>query len=392
MTLMLASVASQAEAEIVWAGGADIIDLKDPAKGAFGALDPGAAAEIVRLVGKRKPVSAAAGTALGAPGKVLDAIGAMAAAGVDYVKIAFSRDSAGADCVRALGQHTKGAKLVGILLADREPDFGILALMAEHGFSGAMLDTSHKGAGRLIDHLGIAALDEFVSRCREFGLMSGLAGSLEAPDVPRLLPLRPDYLGFRGSLCHKKDREEAIDPAAVRLIRDLIPPGAGSLGGLSQPGVDWRLALGRGYSSAGENAAETDRVFVHDLVLPCEIGAYDFERGRLQDVRFNIDVDVRRCSGRHDDMRGVFSYDLIIDAIKIILGKGHIDLIETLASRIADDVLRHPGVVRVWVRVEKLDVVRGTVGIEIKRERAAALAAAGERVPAVPGNAARRLS
>ena len=62
MTLMLASVSNPAEAEAVWAGGADIIDLKDPAKGALGALDADVAAGIVRSVGKRKPVSAAAGT------------------------------------------------------------------------------------------------------------------------------------------------------------------------------------------------------------------------------------------------------------------------------------------------------------------------------------------
>ena len=74
---------------------------------------------------------------------------------------------------------------------------------------------------------------------------------------------------------------------------------------------------------------------------------------------------------RFDDMRGVFSYDIIIDSIKIILGRGHVDLIETLASGIADEILRYPCVARVSVRIEKLDVVRGTVGIEIKRERAA---------------------
>jgi hypothetical protein len=40
------------------------------------------------------------------------------------------------------------------------------------------------------------------------------------------------------------------------------------------------------------------------------------------------------------------------------------------------------------VRIEKLDVVRGTVGVEIKRERKAEQAAAGTRLPARPGNAA----
>jgi len=74
--------------------------------------------------------------------------------------------------------------------------------MANNGFTGAMLDTAKKGAGRLLNHMDIAALDGFIGHCRENRLMAGLAGSLEAPDVPRLLPLEPDYLGFRGSLCH----------------------------------------------------------------------------------------------------------------------------------------------------------------------------------------------
>jgi (5-formylfuran-3-yl)methyl phosphate synthase len=105
-------------------------------------------------------------------------------------------------------------------------------------------------------------------------------------------------------------------------------------------------------------------------------------------VRFNIDVDIQRFEHEFDDMRGVFSYDLIIDAIKIILGRGHIELLETLANGIADEILRYPCAVRVRVRVEKLDVVRGAVGIEIKRERTAGDAGAGGVVPLFPGNAA----
>ena len=368
MTLMLASVTNPAEAEAVWVGGADIIDLKDPAKGALGALDADVVAGIVRSVGKRKPVSAAAGASLGAPAAAVDAVAAIAATGVDYVKVGFSPDKAGADCVRALGPHASNTKLVGVLFADCAPDLGMLALMAKNGFTGAMLDTAKKGAGRLLDHMDVAALDRFIDRCRENGLTSGLAGSLEPPDVPRLLPLQPNYLGFRGSLCQGRAREAAIDAASVRMIRDLIPRESDGQFGRDEAGIDL--------------------IFVHDLVLPCAIGAYDFERIQNQSVRFNIDVQVRRNARRSDDMRGVFSYDVIIDAIKIILGRGHVDLIETLASGIADEILRYSCVARVCVRVEKLDVVRGTVGIEIKRERAAGQVAGGEQVPVLPSNAA----
>jgi (5-formylfuran-3-yl)methyl phosphate synthase len=387
MTLMLASVTNPAEAEAVRAEGADIIDLKDPAKGALGVLDAAVAADIVRSVGKRRPVSAAAGAALGAPWVLVDAVAAMAATGVDYVKVGFSPGKAGADCVRALRPHASNTKIVGVLFADGAPDLDMLALMANNGFTGAMLDTAKKGAGRLLDHMDVAALDRFIDRCRENGLTSGLAGSLEPPDVPRLLPLQPNYLGFRGSLCQGRAREAAIDAASVRIIRDLIPREADGQCGSGKAGLDWRLRLGRGYVSA-KGLVETDLIFVHDLVLPCAIGAYDFERIQNQNVRFNIDVEVRRNERRFDDMRGVFSYDVIIDAIKIILGRGHVDLIETLASGIADEILCYPRVARVCVRVEKLDVVRGTVGIEIKRERAAEQTAGGERAPVLPGNAA----
>jgi FolB domain-containing protein len=388
MTLMLASVTNPVEAEAVWVGGADIIDLKDPAKGALGALDAGVAAGIVRSVGKRRPVSAAAGASLGAPGAIVDAVAAMAATGVDYVKVGFSSDGTGADCVRALGPHASNTKLVGVLFADCAPDLDLLTLMANSGFTGAMLDTAKKGAGRLLDHMDVAALDRFIDRCRESGLMSGLAGSLEAPDVPRLLPLQPNYLGFRGSLCQGRAREAAIDAASVRMIRDLIPREAGGHGECDERRIDWRLLLGRGYLPANERFVETDLIFVHDLVLACAIGAYDFERAHNQNVRFNIDVEVSRNKLRLDDMRGVFSYDVIVDAIKIILGRGHIDLIETLASGIANEILRYPCVMRVCVRVEKLDVVRGTVGIVIKRERVAERTGGGEGVPVLPGDAA----
>jgi (5-formylfuran-3-yl)methyl phosphate synthase len=388
MTLMLASVRSPAEAEAVCAGGADIVDLKDPGKGALGALDIEVAADIVRSVGRRKPISAAAGPMQGAPQAIADSVAAIAATGVDYVKVGIAPQSVAANCVRELSRQAGDTKLVGVLFADCAPDFEMLGRMADNGFTGAMLDTAKKGSGRLLDHMDIAALDRFIDHCRKRGLMSGLAGSLEAPDVPRLLPLQPDYLGFRGSLCRGRMREAEIDAAAVRMIRELIPRTTDSQFGQGEDASDRRHFLARGMVNPDDRFVETDRIFVHDFVLPCAIGAYGFERAKIQDVRFNIDVDVRRAKHQLDDMRGVFSYDLIIDAIRIILGRGHIDLIETLANSLAVEILRYPCALRVCVRVEKLDVVRGTVGIEIKRERMAELAQASNVAPVPPGDAA----
>ena len=70
-------------------------------------------------------------------------------------------------------------------------------------------------------------------------------------------------------------------------------------------------------------------------------------------------------------MRDVFSYDIITDSIRMIVAQDHIPLVEMLAERIAAVVLAHPRVVSATVRVEKLNVGPGSVGVEITRERPA---------------------
>jgi len=376
---MLASVTSLAEAETVRAGGADIIDLKDPANGPLGALSATLVAEIAHSMGTNAKLSAAAGTIPGAG--IIEAT-RIAATGIDYVKIGFLSQRDLGEYARAFAAFPKKTKLIGVFFADCGPDLSLLRILAECGFVGVMLDTAKKHAGRLLDHMDVAALDRFVTCCRAHKLLTGLAGSLESPDVPRLLPLEPDFLGFRGSLCRGHSRQDEVDPASVKMIRDLIPRELMQEPTGENVAPDWRLWLGRGYIPAPENVVETDLIFVHDLVLPCAIGAYDFERGHYQKVRFNIDADVRRHDRRFDDMRDIFSYDVLIDSIKIMLGRGHVDLIETLASDIADEILRYACVARVCVRIEKLEVVEGAVGVEIKRERAR------EKTRGRPGNRA----
>ena len=379
MTKMLASVTTGDEADLALSGGADIVDMKDPASGALGALPPASVAEIVKRIAGGRPCSAVSGDLPMAPATVLAAAEAMAATGVDYVKIGIFPDGDPAGCIRALAPLAQKAALIGVLFADLPLDLSLVALMARSGFKGAMLDTARKGAGRLIDHRSFTALDDFLKLCRAHGLTTGLAGSLEAPDVPRLLALGPEILGFRGALCAGHARKAQLDPAAFALIRALIPQAAAVA---ESPKVDWRLLSARGYSH-DRNAPHgpTDKVFVRDLVLAMHIGAYGFERGQAQKVRFNVEADVARIAPTGDDMRDVFSYDVIRDAIGMILERGHIAMVETLAEEIAQIVLRHPRVVNVLVRVEKLEIVDGSLGVEIKRARPVATASVRELFP-----------
>jgi dihydroneopterin aldolase len=374
MTLLLASVTGPDEAETADRHGVDIIDLKDSRSGAFGAVTLDIVAATLAAIDRRRPVSAVAGELAMEPDRIVRAVTALADAGVDYVKVALFAEPRREDCIRTLSALARRVKLVGVMFADHGFDEALVPLMASSGFAGAMLDTARKTGGRLIDHMSVAALGGFVDACRQHGVMGGLAGSLEAPDVPRLLLLAPDVLGFRGALCGDGDRAGQIDPAAVDIIRALIPvdPRAVRPHAPAAAKVDYRLLAARGYTVKDDVA--TDRILVRDFVLPIRIGAYKHERERTQNVRFNADVGIIRAPHVAQDMRDVFSYDVILDGIRMIVAQEHIELIETLAERIAALILAQPRVVSVTLRIEKLDVGPGAVGVEIVRKRPAELA------------------
>jgi dihydroneopterin aldolase len=376
MTLFLASVNGVAEAEIAFAGGADIIDLKDARSGALGALPLDAVNETVAAFAGRCPVSAVTGDLPMHPYVLRDAALGMARTGVDYVKVGLFAGGRRGECIRALAPAAERTKLVGVMFADDQADTSLLAVMAEAGFAGAMLDTARKGGGGLLEHTDIVSLRDFVDACRAHRLIAGLAGSLEPPDIPRLLALSPDLLGFRGALCAGHARAGTIDPAAVGLVRGLIPSDPRSARSrTAAPKVDYRLLGARGYSAdQSRDCADTDRVFLRDYVIPVRIGAYARERETPQDVRFDVEVEVLRTPHPAEDMRDVFSYDVVIDAIRMAVAHTHVALVETLAERIAAQVLAHARAVKVRVRVEKLSVGPGSVGVEIVRQRPAEVA------------------
>jgi FolB domain-containing protein len=123
--------------------------------------------------------------------------------------------------------------------------------------------------------------------------------------------------------------------------------------------------------SGSKKSKTPDRVFMHDLVLDVEIGVYTHEKGVTQRVRFTVDVDLLPAKNAlNDDIGRAFDYDTIIDGIKTIVGKGHINLVETLAEDVAAHCLAHPRASAVRVKIEKLDKEPGAVGVEIVRRKA----------------------
>ncbi len=232
MTRLLASVRSPQEANIVLAGGADIVDLKEPASGALGRLPDATIAAILRAIGGRRPTSATIGDMPLAPMPILAAVRGMAATGVDIVKFGIFEGDAVAT-IAALAQPARqGVRLVAVLFADRAPNLDLVERCAEAGFYGIMLDTADKSAGPLTRQLPRQKLGRFVDRARQRRLFVGLAGSLSVADVPELIHLAPDYLGFRSALTNG-GRDGPLDASAVARLRAVISSATATEGAQS---------------------------------------------------------------------------------------------------------------------------------------------------------------
>lgn len=124
-------------------------------------------------------------------------------------------------------------------------------------------------------------------------------------------------------------------------------------------------------AASDPQAKPRDRISLRDHVVEVDIGAFQSERGALQRIRFNVVVEVAPIDDPFaDDVDTILSYDRITDAIAGELAEERLNLLETLAERVADRILLEPQAMRVFVRIEKLDRGPWALGVEIVRSRA----------------------
>lgn len=120
-------------------------------------------------------------------------------------------------------------------------------------------------------------------------------------------------------------------------------------------------------------------VFLRDMVLEASIGIYPHEHANRQRVRINVDLGVEDDGARalsrapvgRDELQRVVDYEKLADAVRLIVGGGHVKLVETLAERLAEACLLDTRVHLARIRVEKLDIFpdAAAAGVEIERRQ-----------------------
>jgi 7,8-dihydroneopterin aldolase/epimerase/oxygenase len=134
------------------------------------------------------------------------------------------------------------------------------------------------------------------------------------------------------------------------------------------------------YPRYADAARATRRMFIRDLVLAASIGVYPHEHQARQRIRINLDLSVLDDSARNvsraavgaDELKRVVDYETIVNDVRAVVASGHVQLVETLAERLAEICLADERVRLVRVCVEKLDVFpdAAAAGVEIERRNA----------------------
>ncbi len=225
MTQLLVSVRSVSEAASALAGGAHLIDVKEPANGSLGRAGYVAIAKVVRFVAGRRPVSAAMGELTDAPAPCVP--------GMLYVKWGLSGSAALdwrrklVDAADRLRQFPNDAQPVAAAYADWQraaapPPQDIVAFAIEHHWPVVLLDTWKKDGTSLFDWLSVSLVRDLLFQSRAAGVRVAAAGSLGFDHIHLVRDLRPDWLAVRGAVCRSGLRNGVIDPERIRRLASAL--------------------------------------------------------------------------------------------------------------------------------------------------------------------------
>jgi uncharacterized protein (UPF0264 family) len=225
---LLVSVRNAAEAAAALAGGADIVDAKEPINGPLGPVSPAALAAIASAVGDGTPVSAALGD-IGRDDIASNAHAATRARAM-FVKVGFAglggRLELAADVLAGAAPEA-GAALVLVAYADHEkaaapsPD-DVIALADRVRAAGVLIDTCDKHGPGLTRLLTADSLRTLVARARSAGRMVAVAGNLTVADLDCIHNAGADIAGVRGAACDG-GRGGVVTAARVRALRRALP-------------------------------------------------------------------------------------------------------------------------------------------------------------------------
>lgn len=222
---LLISVRNAAEARAALAGGADIIDVKDPAAGPLGRAIPQTIDEVIAAVDGACPVTAALGELVDDDGRDLSPHVAFAKLGLARAPGRWRNDLT--NRAAAVGP----SRFVAAAYADHSrvaaPLVGaVLQWAIRQRVAGLLIDTALKDGRGLLHWCEPAILRRWIDEAHRAGLFVALAGALTPIDLARCRGLGADVIAVRGAACEDQQRDGAVDPRRVADLKALLAAGS----------------------------------------------------------------------------------------------------------------------------------------------------------------------
>jgi dihydroneopterin aldolase len=114
------------------------------------------------------------------------------------------------------------------------------------------------------------------------------------------------------------------------------------------------------------------KILIKDLALDLKLGYYDFEKDKLQKVKFTLEIDYRDKKPTNDkDLKSIVNYDKIVKLIKKLVKNKHYNFLETLAEDVFDELFKDKRIDKITLQIEKLEIIKdcSSVGIQISKKR-----------------------
>ena len=228
---LLVSVRSLHEAREALAGGADIVDIKEPSRGSLGRADIRVLHEIADddELYRRAPITAALGDLRDYADLQLATAGLPSA--LSLAKIGFagerSRHDWPARFSRVIEARRGHISILPVAYADADradsPPVGdIVQLAIRTGSPFVLIDTYVKDGRGFWDWLDAETWCQFWKQCRASSVAIAVAGALRAGDLEQFVECPPSVIAVRGAACAAGLRTADIAQDAVARFQQML--------------------------------------------------------------------------------------------------------------------------------------------------------------------------
>ena len=114
------------------------------------------------------------------------------------------------------------------------------------------------------------------------------------------------------------------------------------------------------------------KILIKDLTLDLKLGYYNYEKQKLQKVKFSLEIDYEDKKPTNDkDIKSIVNYGQVVKLIKKLTKNRHYNFLETLAEDVFDVLFKDKRIGKIMLKIEKLEILKDctSVGIQITKKR-----------------------